>query len=176
MDNLNLENKIMIYRRNTLSGLLLTVILGLLIGCANTPKFNTEGVNKSLTPQSVIADSKNSLGSIVLWGGTILETKNLEQSTQIEMLAYPLDSSYRPMIEKKPLGRFIIMHSGYLEPTTYEQGKLLSILGSVSKLQSGKIGESQYNYPVISARQLHLWSADENKSNTSFHIGIGVRL
>jgi len=156
--------------------LLLMFLTSLMISCASSPKFDTTDVAKSLTPQQVIAEPANSMGKVILWGGTILGTRNLENSTQIEMLGYPLDSSYHPLQEKKPLGRFIISHSGYLEPTSYEQGKALTVLGTVSTSQSGKIGKSNYTYPVINAKQIHLWSANDQRSNTSFHIGIGVRL
>ena len=152
------------------------LLVTVLYGCATSPEFNTEQVDTTLTPQSVIADADNSLGKIALWGGTILDTRNLEKNTQIEVLAYPLDSYQRPLQSKKPLGRFIIIHAGYLEPETFAPGQLLTVLGGVSKSQSGKIGESNYTYPVVTANQLHLWSLDGTRSKTSFHFGIGIRL
>ncbi len=148
----------------------------LLAGCASTPDFDTAGVDKALTPQSVVAEPDLNRGKSVLWGGTILNTSNLEEMTQIEILAYPLDSSQRPLLEDKPLGRFIVQHNGYLEPATFAQGRLLTILGSVGDTQSGKVGKSPYTYPVVIAQQLHLWSLREPRSRTSFHLGIGVRL
>jgi outer membrane lipoprotein len=156
--------------------LLSIALISLLLSCATTPDFDTTQVDRSLTPQSVIAEPTPSLGKIVLWGGTILETSNLKDSTQIEVLAYPLNSSHQPMQEKKPLGRFVIQHRGYLEPTLYAQGRLLTVLGSVSGSQQGKVGKSAYTYPVISAQQLHLWSQNDTRSRTSFHLGIGVEL
>jgi len=155
--------------------LLIVLLSGLVVSCASTPEFDTTEVDKTLTPQSVIAEPASSRDKIALWGGTILDTRNLKDSTQIEVLAYPLDSSHRPLQEQKPLGRFIINHRGYLEPATYAQGKQLSVLGSVSGSQGGKIGDSLYTYPVISARQLHLWSPSDGRSRTTFHFGIGIQ-
>ena len=151
-------------------------IIGLLSGCSSAPKFDLSGVDQALTPQSVIAEPDVSFGKIALWGGTILSIVNLEETTQIEMLAYPLNSSHKPMHDKKPLGRFLIQHKGYLEPATFEQGKLLSVLGSLGKSQKGKVGESDYAYPVINARQLHLWTPGDEGPQTSFHFGLGIRL
>ena len=150
--------------------------LSLLSGCASTEKFNTSQVDRSLTPQSVIAEAELSRGKIVLWGGTILDSRNLKDSTQLEVLAYPLNSSHRPMQDKKPLGRFIIKQPGYLETATYAQGRLITVLGSVANNQSGKVGESSYTYPVIHAQTLHLWRPDSEKSKSSFHFGIGIGL
>jgi outer membrane lipoprotein len=154
----------------------LLLFLVLLTGCASTPEFDTTQVDQSLTPQSVIAEAEFRRGKIVLWGGTILDTRNLKELTQIEILAYPLNSNYRPQQENKPLGRFIINHQGYLEPTTYAQGRQLTMLGKVSGSQSGKVGESIYTYPVITAEQLHLWLPASERSRTSVHFGVGIGL
>jgi len=159
-----------------LSTYTLFLLLSVLQGCSTTPEFKTAAVDKSLTPQSVIADPGNSMGKIALWGGTILDTRNLKENTQIEVLAYPLDSSNRPLLEDKPLGRFIILHAGYLEPINYSQGKLVTVLGNISESQKGNIGEKQYTYPVIAAQQLHLWSPNDTRSNTRFNFGIGISL
>ena len=156
----------------------LLVLFSLLAGCASTPEFDTSQVDRSLTPQSVIAEPEISRGKIAFWGGTILDIRNLEDTTQIEVLAYPLNSSNKPMLENKPLGRFIIKHSGYLEPASYAQGRHLTVLGSISSIQSGKIGETSYSYPVLSDSQLHLWSksSEGGRSNVHFGIGVGIGL
>jgi len=153
--------------------LLSLILLSLLLGCASTPEFDTSQVDSALTPQAVIAEPQLSRGKIALWGGTILDTRNLKEMTQVEILAYPLSSSYRPQLDKKPLGRFIIQQQGYLEPTSYAQGRLLTVMGKVTETQSGKVGESTYTYPVISATQLYLWTQADD-SNTSVHFGLGI--
>jgi outer membrane lipoprotein len=155
--------------------LLILLASVLLTACASTPEFDTTQVDRSLTPQSVIAEQQISLNKIALWGGTVLDTKNLKDSTQIEVLAYPLNTYERPQLDKQPLGRFIILHQGYLEPATYSQGRLVTVKGLISDIQEGKVGESMYSYPVISSQQLHLWSKDSSSRNrTSFHIGVGI--
>ena len=151
-------------------------MLGLLVSCASNPEFDTSQVDQSLTPQSVIAEAELSRGKTALWGGTILDTRNLKDSTQIEVLAYPLNSFHRPLQDKAPLGRFIIQHSDYLEPATYAQGRLLTVVGTIVDLQTGKVGESTYSYPVISSQQLHLWSKDTQRNRTSFHLGVGISM
>lgn len=146
-----------------------------LISCAITPKFNTKNIELSLTPQQVVKNAVATRGKNIIWGGTILDIRNLKKETQIEILAYPLDSSHRPLTDKKPLGRFIILHFGYLEPATYEQGKQLSVQGKVNGIRSGEIGDSIYKYALIKSKQLHLWSK-ENETQTFFHFGIGIQM
>jgi outer membrane lipoprotein len=150
----------------------------LLASCASTPEFDTTEVDRSLTPQGVIAESDISLDKTVLWGGTIIETRNLKDVTQIEVLAYPLNTYEKPLLDKQPLGRFLIQHPDYLEAANYASGRLVTVNGKVVEIQSGKIGESDYRYPVISSRQIHLWSKDSqyNRSSTSFHFGVGIGL
>lgn len=152
------------------------ILAALLTGCASTPDFDTTQVDRSLTPQSVVAEPGASRDRLILWGGTILDTRNLKESTQIEILAYPLNTSHRPLLESKPLGRFILHHPGYLEPATYSQGRLLTVLGKVSGSHSGAIGESTYTYAIIDSKQLHLWSLDSGRNRTSFHFGVGIGL
>lgn len=154
----------------------LILLAGLLAGCASSPDFDTAQVDKSLTPRSVVAEPELSRGKIALWGGTILDTQNQKDMTRLEVLAYPLNSYQRPLLESQPLGRFIISYKGYLEPTSFAQGRLVTVIGSVGDSQSGKVGDSSYTYPVIDAQQVHLWSQDDSSTRTSFHLGIGVRL
>lgn len=154
--------------------LLFLVLFGLLAGCTSTPEFDTSQVDRSLTPQSVIAEPDISRGKVALWGGTILDIRNLKEVTQLEVLAYPLNTYNKPLLDSKPLGRFIILSPGYLEPANFAQGRLLTVLGSVSDTQSGKVGESTYTYPVIRATQVHLWSQTDDRSRTSFHFGVGI--
>ena len=154
--------------------LLLSTMM-LISGCASTAPFDTAEVDKSLTPQQVIAGLETARGKTVLWGGIILDTRNLADATQIEILAYPLDHNYVPLPDNRPLGRFLVSHRGFLEPASYAQGRKLTVLGKVDDLQQGKVGESVYHYPVIQAEQLQLWS-EQSGSKTRFHFGIGIVL
>ena len=158
------------------SKLVFLALVGLLTSCASTPDFDITQVDQSLTPQSVIAEAEHNRGKTAIWGGTILDIRNLKDSTRIEILAYPLNTSHRPLLESKPLGRFIILQQGYLEPSTYAPGRVLTVLGKVRGSQSGNVGESTYTYAVINSEQLHLWSLDSGRNRTSFHLGVGIGL
>ncbi|NNE62689.1 MAG: hypothetical protein HKN34_01275 [Gammaproteobacteria bacterium] len=155
-----------------ISSLFLIVIF--LSGCASTPRFDTTLVDRSLTPEKVLSQDDASQGKTVLWGGVILDFKNLQDASQLEVLAYPLNSSERPLQNERPLGRFILLHEGFLEPTVYLQGKLLSASGKIGPSQRGRIGESEYVYPVLNAQKIHLWAAKNDSVRSSFHIGIGI--
>ena len=157
-----------------LSMFLLSALL--LAGCAAKPLFELSGVDGSITPDRAVNHPQNSLGKRVLWGGTILQLHNLQQGTQVEVLAYPLDDYHRPLPDREPMGRFLVRHPGFLEPLVYAQGRQLTVLGEVGDSQTGKVGESSYRYPVILAHQLQLWPEQRGFGRTRFHFGIGIRL
>jgi outer membrane lipoprotein len=157
-----------------LSPFFLLLVLGLLTSCATSPKLNTEGIDLGITPQRAVADNATLQGRSVLWGGVIVNSANLKEKTQIEILAYPLDSDQRPDLDKNPLGRFLAQQEGYLETSDYSQGRLITVSGKIGKNLDGRIGETDYTYPVIQIKQHYLWPKRSNEPESSVHFGIGV--
>ena len=97
------------------------LLIAVLAGCTTTPLFDTQQVDTTLTPREVIQDPELSRGNTVLWGGMILDTRNQTHATQIEVLAYPLNSSQRPMAAApKTLipGEPCCNYSGVPDPTS----------------------------------------------------------
>jgi outer membrane lipoprotein len=152
---------------------MIVVIAALLGACATAPKFDMAGVNTATTPSDA-ARVDSTRGTKVLWGGTIVHSKNLEQGTQLEVLAYPLDSRQRPITSREPLGRFIVEHPSYLETVDYAAGRLLTLIGTVTGTKQGKIDEASYTYPAVASEQLHLWSKSGEDSGPRLHFGVGV--
>ena len=152
------------------------VMLVLLTACATSPEFNTDGVNTGIYPNNAIPDSKNPPSNRVIWGGVILSSHNLKDTTQLEVLAYPLNANQLPQTSQQTIGRFIIQQPGFLETSIYTAGRMISVLGKVQSHQTGKVGEADYQYPVVQSEQIYLWSKDAGRSNTTFHFGLGVQL
>jgi len=154
---------------------LLALLPALLLGaCASTPTFNTAGVDPFLTPQSVTASPQAATGKSVQWGGTIIGVTNLPDRTQIEVLAYPLNSKARPQVDGSALGRFFLEQSGFLDPATYKQGRQISAVGSISGTRNSKVGEASYDQPVVDARQIYLWPEDQGPQGSGVTFGVGV--
>ena len=158
---------------NLTRSIFLLTLISLLVGCSSVPRFDVTQVDQSVIPQNVVSAPTTYQGKTVLWGGIILDTKNLSDSTQIELLAYPLSKDQRPLSNNRPLGRFLIIQQGFLDPAIYSQGQKVTVLGKVGNNQQGKIGESNYSYPLINAEQLQLWSP-QSESQTRFSFGLGV--
>lgn len=155
-------------------GLLLALLLTL-AACASAP-LKLQGVNRSITPAMVSTNSPYT-GERVVWGGIIIKTQPLQDTTQIEVLAYPLESNGEPDRQASPLGRFLIVHRGFLEPTEFSPGHWLSVVGRIGPAQMGKVGKASYRFSVIQPEQLYLWPANRrSRGTTHFNFGIGIRL
>lgn len=146
----------------------------LMTACGTSPEFDTSGIDLDITPQHAADNTEILEGSQILWGGIIISSTNLKDETQIEVLAYPLASRYRPDIDLEPLGRFLAIQPGYLETRNFAQGRLITVSGVLQKNRIGRIGESEYTYPVINISQLQLWKTQRQSSEPSVHIGVGV--
>lgn len=150
-----------------LAGLLLTA-------CATGPRFNLSGVDDTLTPADAVQVMAKARDRVVHWGGSIIATTNLKDSTRVEVLAYPLDRNSLPDLSAKAQGRFILLQSGYLEAADYAPGRLVSVVGKLTETLSTRIGEATAVFPVVQAEQIYLWPPDAQRSRTQFHFGLGV--
>jgi outer membrane lipoprotein len=152
-------------------------LLGLLLtACATSPKWDVSGVDKNITPAKAATDIQAVRGRIVQWGGVIISVQNLKDATQLEVLAYPLDESGRPKQGTEPLGRFLAVKTGYLEPVDWAPGRLATFIGPVQETRAGTIGETKYTYPVITVQQSYLWPKTYNSNEPRFQFGIGIGL
>jgi outer membrane lipoprotein len=163
--------------KKVLRSALFVVVLSQIVtvtGCAVTPPFKLEGVNRTITPKEAATDFAKVKGQKVLWGGIIVNSTNTEQGTQFEILAYPLDSNYKPQTSQNTLGRFIAIAGQYLETLDYAQGRLLSVTGTLKETKAGKIGDADYTYPVVTIDQHYLWKQGTQFSEPRVHFGVGV--
>ncbi len=147
---------------------------GVLLAACASPPFNLAGVDTTMTPVQAALPGAT-LGQRVEWGGVIVTARNLADRTDLQVLAYPLDSSARPEDWKSPLGRFILQQRGYLETIDYAPGRLVTAVGTVVTVQAGLVGKAPYRFAVLGAEQLHLWRKRIHVSTKpSIRFGFGV--
>jgi len=154
--------------------ILISLSLGLLSACASGP-INTEETFSSVSFEEALAAEESASGA-VLWGGVILSTTNLEDSTMVEVLAYPLDRRQRPIKTRETKGRFLIINDGFLEPTDFSDGRSITVLGALDGVTTGNIAAAEYEYPTVNAEELYLWRPGDNYYAPRFSIGIGFEL
>jgi outer membrane lipoprotein len=160
--------------RSAILSAALCLLAALLSGACATP-FEAGQADTTLTPLQAAAEIDAARQRNVAWGGVIVATRNLRDSTEIEVLAYPLDRQNRPDASAKPTGRFIGIQPGYLETADYAAGRQITLVGTVTATRAGVVGEARYVYPLVSISRLHLWPKEPPASNEPrFHFGIGV--
>lgn len=135
--------------------LLVTVVL-IATGCVQIPK--KLQVNES-TVLTNFTDVKGKIetGQQARWGGVIANVTNNKDNTMIEVVHFDLKSSARPNVKDETKGRFRIYYQGLLDPVIYKKGRSITAVGTVNGVESGKIGEHEYQYPVLNASYVHLW-------------------
>jgi len=154
--------------------LLMMTVIALLSACAVTPPFKEEslaGINRSLTPTQAVRDETRN--EQVLWGGVIIDAKNMHDHTDFTVLSFPLNKSQQPDTDKKPGDRFIARYNGYLETMVYEPGRRLTLIGTLQGVEDGKVGDAPYRFPVLKVNKLYLWPLDSD-SKVHFGVGLGI--
>lgn len=151
---------------------LITLALG---ACATSSPFDLKGVNRSLSPELAKSGTAHQ-GQTAIWGGLIIQSTNMKDHGEIEVLSYPLNEQGEPNRGASAQGRFFIQQDGYLETAQYAPGRWVSVLGKVKPPVQGKVGSADYTFAVIKAIQLELWPdpSQSGDSNTRFQFGIGI--
>jgi outer membrane lipoprotein len=167
--------------RNRLASKLirLAVPAGLLalVACAPAPIYKTSAAAAVATPAQVAHTPERYSSSEVVWGGRVVHVSNFPGHSEIELLAYPLDSSQRPRANDSGSGRFIAVLRGYAEPLDYPAGALMTVDGKLNGTRAGKVGEADYLFPLVEVTQSHVWTPEEmskGRSNVRFGVGVGI--
>ena len=143
--------------------------------CASTPiDLDERGVEPEPVVASQVADDAGLARGTVLWGGTIIGSANLDSGSQLEVLAHPLDRTQRPQVGLPSQGRFLVESDDYLEPLDFAEGRQVTVLGALDRLDEVRVGEARRELPVVRATDLHLWRGDGTRGRTGFTFGIGV--
>jgi len=142
--------------------LLKIFLLGLFLfqisGCAYPiSKELRQEATKEPTFPIVLQNPAAYVGSIVIWGGKIIETQNVAGGSEIIVLETPLDYQEMPESEKYSQGRFIAKSSTFLDPEVYSKGKRITVAGEIIGKETKPLGKTEYTYPVIMIKQIHLW-------------------
>lgn len=97
-------------------------------------------------------------GSMVILGGTVIQTRNLAKQSEIEVLQQPLDYTSRPEGGDVSDGRFLIRCPYFLDPAIFDKGREVTVGGKVIGFEMRPLGEISYRYPTIDCDYLKLWS------------------
>jgi len=123
------------------------------VGCTSIP-VQLEGDYTSLTPEKA---TETHVKTAVRWGGIVLETRPEEDFTCFEVLSRQLSRSMRPVYSDQDGGRFIACKPGFYDPEVFEKGREVTLTGEIIYMDTRKVGEFDYHYPVVDIEFMSLW-------------------
>lgn len=130
----------------------------LLGGCAHVVSPQLRALaREDLTFPMVLSDPERYQGEVVIWGGVIIETQNRPEGTTLVILETPLDREGAPKDAEFSRGRFLARTRSFLDQAVYREGRKVTVAGEVAGKEVRAVGEMQYSYPVLAAREIHLW-------------------
>ncbi|MGE5809540.1 MAG: Slp family lipoprotein [Nitrospirota bacterium] len=122
--------------------------------------------DKTISFEMIQADPDTFKGKLVILGGTIAQTSNTRQGTVIEVVQRPLDYWGKPKRTDRTGGRFLVLSSRYLDSMIFAPGREITVAAEVEGTRSKALGEADYSYPVVAARELKLWERERKSWDT----------
>jgi outer membrane lipoprotein len=148
-----------------------------LAACA-APVFK-DAAPAAISPAEVALQPARHQGAEVVWGGKILDVRNLADGTEIQVAAYPLDRAQRPDPAAPALGRFILLLPGFAEPLDYPSGRFVTVHGRIDGTRMRHIGDVDRAYPALRRDALHVWPVnfprERGQVTVGFGFGSGIR-
>ncbi len=140
---------------------LLFFVLGGFTACAPAiSKQVREEAGEPVPFEALLTRTDDFKGRVVIIGGYILETLNEPGGSWLTVLQSPLDSQNRPESSDLSKGRFLVWSKEFLDPVIYTKDRRITVGGQVIGSQQRKLGSLTYQYPVIEAKEIHLWSKE----------------
>jgi len=135
-----------------------SMIIFLLSGCVYViSKEVRREATRDLNLREVIKNPTVYKGKVVLWGGVIIESKNLTEGTRVTVLQKDLNRWGRPKESDESQGRFILLYPGYLDTAIYRRDREITVAGEIIGEKVLPIDQIEYTYPLLSPREIHLW-------------------
>jgi outer membrane lipoprotein len=155
-------------------GFVILLLVGGLLACATAPLPQPE-TEVLLTPRQVVAEGPPATEQI--WGGVIAEMRHRNDRAVLEVVGYPLRNQ-EPLTGGRSEGRFRLEIDAFLEPMDYRPGRRITAVGRIDRIETGRIDDTEYAFPVMAAREVHLWPevpvVEYRAPRVTFGIGIGI--
>jgi outer membrane lipoprotein len=146
---------------NTLSLLIVGAAL-LLQGCSYAISSDVaRTADRSITFDKFQAEPSSHKGKTVIFGGLIVQTRNIKTGTLIEIDQKELDYWGKPRRTERIGGRFIVLQPRYLDILVYAPGREITVAGEVAGVEEKSLGQSGVLYPLINAREIKLWPREK---------------
>jgi starvation-inducible outer membrane lipoprotein len=112
---------------------------------------------KPLTLTQVAIDPGGAQGSIVIWGGRVVDVANDTNGGNLFIMQLPLAQNEKPLVFGESTGPFIAMGGDYLDPEAFHYGQLVTVAGVVVGVRTEMVNNVPCACPVVEIRQSYLW-------------------
>lgn len=147
----------MVSPKNVVRGLLAGWVVAALSGCVTVPD---EIKGTSPTPQQdlarVMAAPQLYVGQEARFGGKVVNVKNEQGKTRLEIATVSLDDGARPALGQPSRGRIYADVNGFLDPVDF-RNQLVTVVGPITGTTQDKIGDTNYTYMVMQATGYKRW-------------------
>ena len=134
-----------------------------LAACSVVSKNVRQEATTDASFEALTAQTGQYIGKTVILGGYIVDVANRPEQTRLTVLQAPLDFQDHPKSREQSKGRFLAVTDEFLDPMVYEQGRKITVAGTVMGRETLKIDEYEYSMVKIRAIELHLWDEPKYK-------------
>ena len=140
----------------------LVLLLVLISGCAPviSPELRAK-VDPSLTFREVLQNPDAYQGRMVLWGGEIIQVMPQNGTTGFKVSQMPLSWREKPIGTSASERKFLVLVKEFVDLSVFQNGKKITVAGEIEGVaRKGKIrslSETDYEYPLILSKEIHLW-------------------
>ncbi len=137
---------------------LIIVSLAVLItACSSAPATIQHAPGADLQLKQVSPDIEAHIGEAVRWGGKIIEVKNEQNYSRIQLVQFPLNRYGRPVESSESQGRFVVKSSEFLDPAIFTIGSMLTVYGNISDKTPLQVDQKTLTLPVIDIIDSQRW-------------------
>jgi len=140
---------------------ILAAVLLLLAGCQTLPRA-LQGEYDSLTAADL---PRLNTGDRVRWAGVIHKTRNERSQTCLVVIGLLQGNSGRPRKNSEPQGRFEACAPRFLDPAIYQQGRAITVTGTLRRTRTELVGEYPLQVAVIAMDNHVLWQPRTDRPN-----------
>lgn len=121
----------------------------------------TRTADRTITFDNLQADPLSSKGKTLIFGGIIVQIKNIKTGTLIEVVQKELDYWGRPRHTDRTGGRFIVFQPRYLDNLVFAPGREITVAGEVTGTGETSLSGSGSSYVLLNAREIKLWPPEK---------------
>jgi outer membrane lipoprotein len=152
--------------------LAVAVAAGLFCGCGHVISGDVlKEAEKKVTFGELRKDPDAFKGRVLVVGGFILQVLPQKEGTLLEIYQTPLDRQGMPLGPETTGGRFLVMSQEVLDSNVYRRGARVTVGGTVKGGRAGKVEKTDYLYPYLTVKDIHVWEKARPRNNDPYRWG-----